>query len=258
MVFFSFAEDMTMNKRKCLKRTINSSRLSPSHPINQCPTQQDRPCHTNQQRGFKKISLPVPGDHLYISGYLPNGEGGGDQKKVLLPERPLIFLSISFWHLNQTHPAASRFLWELNFWTPAGTGILPWYLKTHVLACMHSMRKPPPPKNIAYTDINTSLFEALEQETIWDWHRQWADLFPSSFWLSTILLVCFYLTISSIVVRHQTGGSWGALERTSDTRCKDGALKMLLRMWGFCLNARLFERTHRCTLIQMLFLCYWQ
>lgn len=112
---------MTMNKGKCLQRAINSSLLSPSHPINQCPTRQDRPRHTNQQRGFKKISLPVPGDHLYISGYLPDGEGGGDQRKVLLTERPLIFLSISFWHLNQTHPVANRFLWELNFWTPAGT-----------------------------------------------------------------------------------------------------------------------------------------
>lgn len=94
-------------------------------PIPSISAPLDRTGHaTLISRGaLKKISLPVPGDHLYISGYLPDGEGGGDQRKVLLTERSLIFLSISFWHLNQTHPAANRFLWELNFWTPAG--ILP-------------------------------------------------------------------------------------------------------------------------------------
>lgn len=68
----NFAGDTAINKGKYLKRGIKSSLLSPSRPINQWNLHRTR--HTNQQRGFGKIkiSLPVLGDHLYISGYLPD------------------------------------------------------------------------------------------------------------------------------------------------------------------------------------------
>lgn len=208
----------------------NRRQSAVSSPLHHSVTPpQDMP-NQSAERSLKKspyLSQAIPGQ---LADPSLKGRGWGNRRKALISEGPLIFLSFSFWHLNQTRLLSGLDkIWSEPRGRPPAENQRRYATSKHMYE--HTCKPCKKKKMYILTHKHRLFLRSLTGNHLrLPLTASWS--LPLISPTLTHTQTHLYLTISLIVVRHQTEGSWGALEMTSDTPLQRRRLKDALENGG--------------------------